>query len=152
MTGYILIAIAALLILVFFFKYGGLKETLGESLLSALPKCFKQKGERVDIFLNGKYNRTATIDRVSQDKIIIYGRLPLPLDYRGRFYGVGVDQSDGSKLVYLGNRKHYRFVKLAELIRKAFDVMDEVENLMADDDLESDAIQANQESEVEDEK
>lgn len=114
-------------------------------MVKILPKNHSQKGEQVDIFLNGKYNRTATISRISADKVYIYGTVGLPLDYRGRFYGVGVDENDGSRLIYLGNRKHYRFVRVAEIIRKAFAVMDEVDNMaMAPDDT----VDENQESQV----
>lgn len=117
-------------------------------MVKILPKNHSQKGEQVDIFLNGKYNRTATISRISADKVYIYGTVGLPLDYRGRFYGVGVDENDGSRLIYLGNRKHYRFVRVAEIIRKAFAVMDEVDNMaMAPDDT-VDENQESQESEV----
>lgn len=137
-----------ILILVFFFAYGGLRETLGESLIKILPKNYSKKGDKVEIFLNGKHNRTATITRISDGKVVIFGSLPLPLDYRGRFYGIGVDQYDGSRLVYLGNRKHYRFVRLAEIIRKAFAVMDEIENLPTDPNDEEEAVTESQESEV----
>ena len=133
------------LILVFLFIYGGLRETLGEFLIKILPENHSKRGDKIEIFLNGKHNRIATISRISDGKIVIFGTLPLPLDYRGRFYGIGVDQNDGSRLVYLGNRKHYRFVRLAEIIRKAFAVMDEIENLPTD---EVEEITESQESEV----
>lgn len=136
------------LILVFLFIYGGLRETLGEFLIKILPENHTKKGEKVEIFLNRKHNRTATITRISDDKIYIFGTLPLPLDYRGRFYGIGVDQCDGSRLVYLGNRKHYRFVRLAEIMRKAFAVMDEIKNLPIDPSDEEEGVTESQESEV----
>ena len=73
----------------------------------------------------------------------------MPLDYRGRFYGIGVDTNDGSRLIYVGNRKHYRFVRMAEIIRKAFAVMDEVENLKATpEDEKAVEVVESQESEV----
>lgn len=136
------------LILVFLFIYGGLRETLGEFLIKILPENHSKRGDKIEIFLNGKHNRIATISRISDGKIVIFGTLPLPLDYRGRFYGIGVDQNDGSRLVYLGNRKHYRFVRLAEIIRKAFAVMDEIENLPTDPGDEVEEITESQESEV----
>lgn len=136
-------------ILALLFVYGGLRETLGDFIIKILPKNHTQKGDKVDIFLNGKYNRTATISRISDEKIVIYGSLPLPLDYRGRFYGIGVDTNDGSRLIYVGNRKHYRFVRMAEIIRKAFAVMDEVENLKATpEDEKIVEVVESQESEV----
>lgn len=140
---------AIVLILALVFAYGGLRETLGDLVVKIFPKNRSQKGDSVDIFLNGKYNRTATISRISADKIVIYDRLPLPLDYRGRFYAIGNDVNDGSCLIYIGNRKHYRFVRLAEIIRKAFAVMDDVDNLRSSmEDLEDNA--ESQESEVSD--
>lgn len=144
----LIISVSLFLILLILFVLGGLRETLGDLMVKILPKNHSQKGEQVDIFLNGKYNRTATISRISADKVYIYGTVGLPLDYRGRFYGVGVDENDGSRLIYLGNRKHYRFVRVAEIIRKAFAVMDEVDNMaMAPDDT-VDENQESQESEV----
>lgn len=149
----ILIITASLfLILMVLFVLGGLRETLGDHIVKILPRNHSQKGDQVDIFLNGKYNRTATISRISADKVYIYGSIGLPLDYRGRFYAVGFDVNDGSRLIYLGNRKHYRFVRVAEIIRKAFAVMDEVDNMkMAPVDT-VDEIKDSQESEVSDDK
>ena len=47
------------LILVLLFAFGGLRETIGDAMVKLLPKNHSQKGDIVDIFLNGKYNRTA---------------------------------------------------------------------------------------------
>ena len=136
------------LILVLLFAFGGLRETIGDAMVKLFPKNHSQKGDIVDIFLNGKYNRTATITKISADKIYIYNNaLSLVLDYRGRFYGIGVDPNDGSRLIYVGNRKHYRFIRLAEMIRKAFAVMDDVDNLEATDNPIGEADES-QESEV----
>lgn len=88
--------------------------------------------DKAEIFLNGKYNRKATITDISADKVVIYGKLPLPVDYRGKFYAVGVDTSDGSKLIYLKNKKYYRYVKAAEIVRKAFSVLDDDQMLPFD--------------------
>ena len=136
------------LILVLLFAFGGLRETIGDAMVKLFPKNHSQKGDIVDIFLNGKYNRTATITKISADKIYIYNNaLSLVLDYRGRFYGIGVDPNGGSRLIYVGNRKHYRFIRLAEMIRKAFAVMDDVDNLEATDNPIGEADES-QESEV----
>lgn len=147
----IIILSAIALILVLLFVYGGLRESIGDVVIKLFPKNHSQKGDQVDIFLNGKYNRTATVSKITADKIFIYDAVPLVLDYRGRFYGVGVDLNDGSRLIYIGNRKHYRFVRLAEIIRKTFAVMDEVENLVATDNLNEEADDS-KESEVSDDK
>lgn len=148
----IIILSAISLILVLLFVYGGLREVIGDLVIKLMPKNHTQKGDTVDIFLNGKYNRTATITKISADKIFIYNNaLSLALDYRGRFYGIGVDPNDGSRLIYIGNRKHYRYIRLAEIIRKAFAVMDDVDNLEATDNPIEEADKS-QESEVSDDK
>ena len=36
------------------------------------------------------------------------------LDYRARFYGMGVDLNDGSRLVFFANRRHYRLIRVAD--------------------------------------
>ena len=147
----IIILSVIFLILVLLFVYGGLRECIGDIVIKLFPKNHSQKGDSVDIFLNGKYNRTATVSRISADKIFIYDAVPLVLDYRGRFYGIGVDSNDGSRLIYICKRKHYRFVRLAEIIRKEFIVMDDVDNLVATDNLIEEA-ENSQESEVSDDK
>lgn len=147
----IIILSVVFVILVLLFVYGGLRECIGDVVIKLFPKNHSQKGDSVDIFLNGKYNRTATISNIFADKIFIYNHLPLVLDYRGRFYGIGLDKNDGSRLIYIGKRKHYRFVRLAEIIRKAFNVMDDVDNLVATDSLKE-GEESSQESEVSDEK
>ena len=115
------------LILVLLFAFGGLRETIGDAMVKLLPKNHS---------------------KISADKIYIYNNaLSLVLDYRGRFYGIGVDPNDGSRLIYVGNRKHYRFIRLAEMIRKAFAVMDDVDNLEATDNPIGEADES-QESEV----
>lgn len=152
MAGYILLAIGALVIFGFLFVYGGVRELIGRALLKLFPRHNTQKGDRVDIFLNGKYNRTATVTKVCPDKLYIYNTLPLPLDYRGSFYAQGIDTNDGSKLIYIGTRKHYRFIKMAELIRKAFAVMDDYYNLEPTDyEKIQEPGDAQEESEVGDE-
>ena len=98
-----------------------------------LPKAPLTAGEKVVIFLNGKYNRTATITKVGAEYLYIYGgSVKLPIDYRGRFYGYGVDTNDGSRIVFLKYRKHYRLVRLAEYIRKCFCVIEDEDNLVPD--------------------
>lgn len=128
--------IVALLILVSLWIYGGLRETVGELLIKVFPKAPLKKGDKVDVFLNGAYNRTATVTGASAGKLYIYdGKLGLPIDYRGRFYAIAVDAADGSKLVYLGNRKNYRFVRAAELVRKSFSVIDDENMLPVTDEV-----------------
>ena len=44
-----------------------------------------------------------------------------------------MDQNDGSKLVYVKNRKHFKLVRAAELVKKVFNVLDDAENLIPED-------------------
>lgn len=116
-----------------FWLLGG-REFIGEWLLSLFPKDYLQVGDKAQVYLNGKYNRAATITKVTDASLVIYDKIPLAIDYRGRFYATGIDNNDGSKLLYLKTRKHYKFVRAAELIKKAFNVQDEAENLIPSDE------------------
>lgn len=124
----ILVVVLLILLLALAWLFGG-REALGELLVRAFPVSRFQSGDKVFIFLNGKYNRTATVTAVSDGRLWIYGRLPLEVDYRGRFYAVGVS-GDGSRLAYLADRRLYRYVRLAEAVRRIFNVMDDVDNLI----------------------
>lgn len=84
-----------------------------------LPKELLKVGDKVEIFTDGEYNRTATITGLTGNCLYIYDTLPLPLDYRGTFYGMGTD-IDGVDFWYLANRKHYFLVPFAEWIRRAY--------------------------------
>lgn len=56
----------------------------------------------------------------------------LPLSHRGRFYGIGVDAADGSHVVFITRHRHYRLIRVAELIRKVFGLQNEDGNLNPD--------------------
>ena len=122
--------IILLVVLFLAFWWLGGKELVGEWLTGLFPVERLKNGDKVDVFLDGKYNRTATITGVTSGSMLIYDRLPLPVDYRGTFYATGVDQNDGSKLVYVKTRKHYKLVRAAELVQKVFNVLDDAENLV----------------------
>jgi len=106
----IIIFLVILAILVF--KLGGITERF-------FPREILQVGSSVEIFCDGVYNRTATITGITTDKIYIYDTLPLPLDYRGKFYGVGCD-SDGVEFWYLKDRRRNRLLVFAEFIRTKY--------------------------------
>ena len=106
---------------------------IGEWLMRLFPVERLKKGDKVDVFLNGELNRNATITGINSGNIYIYDRLPLPVDYRSTFYATGVDKNDGSKLVYVKNRKHFKLVRAAELVKKVFNVLDDAENLIPED-------------------
>lgn len=82
-----------------------------------LPKDPVEPGKEAHIYLDGRYNRTATINRIEGDCIYLYGKFPVPLHYRGKFYSVG-KMSDGHTLMYLGKRKLYILMRFVELFRK----------------------------------
>lgn len=124
----LIIILVVVLFMALAWLFGG-REALGELLVRAFPVSRFQCGDKVYIFLNGRYNRTATVTAVSGNKLWIYGRLPLELDYRGRFYAVGVS-GDGGRLTYLADRRLRGCVRLAELVRRVFNVMDDVDNLV----------------------
>ena len=129
---WIVLTVIVALAFVAFWLCGG-RECIGDWLDKLFPDAPFQKGDKAHIFLNGKYNRTATVSGVSENRIFLYdNKLSLPIDYRGKFYAVGGDVKDGSRLVYVGHSKHFRFVRVAELIRKVFNVMDNFENLVVD--------------------
>lgn len=131
----ILFAVIFTLILVVLWMFGGLRETLGDLVNRVFPKTPIIKGDKVEIFLNGSYNRLVTITGVTADKLYVYdGRLDLPIDYRGRFYAIGVDTTDGSRLVYVKCRKYFRYVRAAEIVRNAFAIIDDEDMLPIDED------------------
>ena len=106
---------------------------IGSKVAKLLPRDEIQQGDKVHIYLNGKLNRTATISRVGVDSVYIYdNKVKLPLDYRGRFYGMGIDVNDGSKVVYIAKHRYFRLIRVAELIRKVFGLLDDDSNLSPD--------------------
>lgn len=128
-----LIIFLAAAILAILWVMGG-RELIGEQLIRLFPKAPMHKGDKVDVFLNGRYNRTATITGISADRLVIYGTVGLPVDYRGRFYAVGTDTNDGSRVVFVSRRKHFKFVKASELVRRMFNVVDDEDMLSAEEE------------------
>ena len=129
MIALLLFILLIIFILWMIWAYCGLREIIGDCLIKLFPLEPLKEGDKVEIFLDGKYNRKATITGIDVDKIVIYDRVKLPVDYRGRFYAIGVDITDGSKLVYLSRRSHHKFVKASELVRKLFNVIDDEQML-----------------------
>lgn len=127
----IALIVAGVLVIAFLAVFGG---SLVNKLLPDEPL---QVGDQVEIFLDGVYNRTATITGVTADRIYIYDTLPLPLGYRGKFYAMGCD-IDGVEFWYLKNRKRNNLVIFAEIVRKAYKRLSDPFNLepvTSDDDL-----------------
>ena len=89
-----------------------------------LPKRYSAVGDKMSIFLDGVYDRDATITGIGLDRVLIYdNKLPLPLAYRGRFYAVGCDR-DGIELWYMADKRLYWLVPYAEKIRKRYKLID----------------------------
>lgn len=132
---YVMIActvLAVVAVLYAIWLVGG-REWIGEKVARLLPHETLSKGDKAHIYLNGRYNRTATLSKVVADAVYIYdNKVKLPLDYRARFYGMGVDSNDGSRLVFIANRRHYRLIRVAELIRKVFNLAEDETNLNPD--------------------
>lgn len=105
----------------------------GYAFRSMLPKKHMKRGSRVYIYMDGQCNRYATITGITGDGIIIYGRIIVPVSYRGRFYATGYDAMDGSRFTYVMHRRHYWLVRIAEFLRKWFGWQDEDGQLPVDE-------------------
>lgn len=118
-----------------------------ESLLINKPI---KVNEQAHIYLDGKYNRTATINRIEAHRLFIYDKLPLHIAHRGRFYATG-RTADGRSLIYVANRNHYYYVRLAEILRLIFAIADNAYMLepTTDEDPIGDALDNQAEEEDE---
>lgn len=76
-----------------------------------------RKGNKTNVYIDGAFNRTATITDIKPGYLTVYDKLPLPIHYRGKFYAVG-RMSDGHTVMFLGKKKLYLLMRFAELIRK----------------------------------
>jgi len=74
-------------------------------------------GEKVCVFMDNKYNRTATISKNMVAGVVIYDRFMLPINYRGKFYAVGY-LDGGHKLIYITKKRYIILAIYAELARK----------------------------------
>lgn len=119
----ILIAIVLLAIFIIAW-FCGLNTEIGRFILDHLfPTTYPCKGDQVDIYINGGWNRRATVTACCQKFLVVYGSVSCPIDYRGRFYAIGIDADDNT-LVYV-DKTLWHLVKRAELIRKICNVPDE---------------------------
>ena len=53
------------------------------------PVITFEPGKKVFVFMDNKFNRTATITKNMAAGVIIYEQFMLPINYRGKFYAVG---------------------------------------------------------------
>ncbi len=118
----ILLIVAGLLLVVLGLFFGAIVERL-------LPCEPIQVGDKVEIFTDGVWNRTATISGVTSDRLFIYETLPLPLSYRGKFYAVGTD-IDGVEFWYLRDKHRNVLVPFAEAVRTFYKRLSDTNNLM----------------------
>lgn len=116
------------------FLFAGGREMIGELLIRLFPKDYLKVGDMVDIYLNGEPNRRATITQIDESYFCIYNSVPLPIAYRGRFYATGICEDEcGSRTIYVKNSKYYKFVRVAEAVRKAFNLIEDRDNLSYED-------------------
>ena len=106
-----------------------------------------EKGKKVNIYQDNVYNRTATVTGLYRDRLVIYDALPLPVNYRGKFYSIGYT-SDGFTLLLLGRKRLYFLARMAELIRKIVRTPEYMDNTPDDATTET---QKESDEEVEDE-
>ncbi len=101
-----------------------------------ISRCFPYKpiktGDKVHIYINNVYNRSATITKVSGNLLYIYGTLPLGINHRGRFYVSGTLR-DGERLLIVPRYKYSYLAILAEAARKVFGSPEYIENLPTDE-------------------
>ncbi len=106
---------------------------VGRFLYRMMPKRYMGNGTRIFIYIDGCYNRCATITGITGDDIIIYGRVSVPVDFRGKFYTTAYDKMDGSRFTCVMCRRHYRLVRIAEFLRKWYGWPDEDGQLPVDE-------------------
>ena len=132
MATLIIIFSAICLLLVAWFL--GLNEVVGRWVLyHSFPTTYPHRGDQVDIFINGQWNRKATVTACCFDFLAIYDAIRCPIDYRGAFYAIGED-ANGNMIVYVDDVRHWHLVRRAELIRKACKMAQEFATFPPDDD------------------
>lgn len=115
----------------------GLNSDVGSWVLNRFfPTTYPLRGSQVEIYINGQWNRKATVTASCYDFLVFYDAVRCPIDYRGRFYAIGED-SNGNTLVYLDDVRHWHLVSRAEWIRKVCNVPNEFATFVPYDDSRS---------------
>lgn len=115
----------------------GLFEILGFQLLRhCFPVTYPTKGSQVDIYINGTWNRRATVTSCCHSYIVLYDAVRCPVDHRGNFYAIGED-ANGNELVYVDDARHWHMVKRAEWVRKIFNTPEDYATFTPFDDNRS---------------
>ena len=97
------------------------------------PTTYPIRGDQVDVYINGEWNRTATVTACCHDFLVLFDAVRCPIDYRGTFYAIGED-ANGNTLVYVDDKRHWHLVRRAEWIRKACRMPQEYATFLPDDD------------------
>lgn len=115
--------------------------TIGRALLSLFPRRFMACGGNIRLFIDGRFFHADCIRRIKRFDAFTWRNMTIPVDYRGRFYTIGTDVY-GSCYVCVTDIRHYWMVYVAELIRKAFQVPDDEEQMEVGDDdkMEEDSL------------
>lgn len=112
----------------------GLREDVGSWILNRFfPTTYPLRGSQVEIYIDGQHNRRATVTASCYDFLVFYDAVRCPIDYRGRFYGIGED-ANGHTLVYVDDVRHWHLVGRAERIRKFCHVPNEFATFVPYDD------------------
>ena len=72
------------------------------------PRSYAKEGDKIHIYINGSYNRTATINKIASDRFYIYEKV---------------------KLVYIKNRKLYRLIPIYLFAKWMFAIPDDEHQL-----------------------
>lgn len=91
------------------------------------PRSYAKQGDKIHIYLNGDYNRTATVCQVASNRFYIYDKVPIPIGYRGRFFSV--IKENNVRILCMKDRKHYRLVAPYMFARWLFAIPDDENQL-----------------------
>ena len=132
MAAIITLFVAICIVLVAWFL--GLNEWFGRWILhTVFPTTYPMRGDQVEIFINGQWNRRATVTACCYSYLAIYDAIRCPIDYRGGFYAIGENANENT-IVYVDDLKHWHLVRRAEWIRKVCNVPNEFATFVPYDD------------------
>lgn len=122
-TTVVIIALAVIAAVVAFSL--GAFDGIGIQLMKHMfPATYPGKGDMVDVYINGQWNRTATVTACCHEYLVLFDAIRCPIDYRGAFYAIGKD-ADGNVITYVDSATHWHQVKYAERLRKVLGLPDE---------------------------
>ena len=74
------------------------------------PRSYAKEGDKIHIYVNGSYNRTATINKIASDRFYIYEKIKIPVGY-------------------IKNRKLYRLIPIYLFAKWMFAIPDDENQL-----------------------